>query len=520
LNLWRPLRLARVLAVARRDLRQRSSGRRWWRLPILAVLLLVPTAAVPISLSGSTFFDMERRLARAEFDRAVVAGQVPEELAGRIETAPVAYIYMYGSDPVRLKGRRIPAPLREVLDELPGADRVQRREVTPPFKLPDRSFLVAVLAVSLLMGPLAESLPGERARKTLEVLLAAGVSRGELVAGKWLAWTSAACSTAMVASVAAILTGVQAPGDWLVGLVLFIACGVALGLWLVRAVGDLVGGAAAPMRVIPAVSVTLALAAAALGRLDPVLGAMVPIGGALLAAGDRLDSSAELLAASASTMVTVGAFLTLTARDLDRSAAGRMRRVSAGGVLVASGAAWWTAVVVPSLWSAAGNPDVALPFDEALVVAGALLVAVAVVATIREGRSPVDLVRTDLVGLGLGALGGVALAFADALDTAPAVAQVLADPAMRLRDALAPAHAGIAAAAASALGLVAVWRGVLDRRIGAVTSVAAWTLVITPADPLLGLISGSVLTALTRARGAGAALVAHGVWYAAVQLAG
>ena len=35
--------------------------------------------------------------------------------------------------------------------------------------------LIAILAISLLTGPLADTLPGERARRTLEVLLTAGI---------------------------------------------------------------------------------------------------------------------------------------------------------------------------------------------------------------------------------------------------------------------------------------------------------------------------------------------------------
>ncbi len=505
------MRPARVWAVAYRDLRQRASGKRWYRLPALALALLVPAAAMPLS-GGDDTTAGQATAEVAPREKIAVDGTVPPSLADVFEVTTGTRFFLSEGPPVRVRAPYVPPELRAALDTLPGEVKLEVRRFRPPITLPDRSLLIALLAVSLLTGPLAEALPGERARRTLEVLMSAGISRGELIGGKWLAWTLAASVGALLAAAAACITGVQSVGWWLAGLPLFAGAGVALGLWLVRGVDDVVGGAAAPMRVIPAVSVGMAIVAWSLVPINPLLAAAVPVGGALLLAGNVLQGPVAACVVTAGTGVSVAALLTATGRDLDRldADAASLGRGAVALSLVAA-IAWWLSVAGPGVWVVAGNPNVA-PFTNASLAAGGLLLVLcSLTASAREGVLPVARTAGSLIPA---LLVGVALAFAGRLETGLPAAEWMLPFQERLGAAITGSAAAWPSRGLILLGHTMFFRGTLQRRAGVIPAALVWTVIVCPFDPVLGIVSGLALGIIAERNGTAAAFLAHAVWSA------
>src|SRR6185295_15698155 len=119
-----------------------------------------------------------------------VAGPIPFSLQGVVSEDEQSETRIVGSDPIRIDGP-LPDDLRRGLDRNLGTPTVQVR-LTAPSLGAVRPVFVLLLAISLLTGPMSESLPAERSERTLEVMLSSAITRVELVLGKWLAWTLAA----------------------------------------------------------------------------------------------------------------------------------------------------------------------------------------------------------------------------------------------------------------------------------------------------------------------------------------
>lgn len=497
------MRLQRILAVAWRDLHLVNSGKGWWKLPLLALALLLPAGAAPLPIPT-----------HPDERPAMVVGPVPQALQDHVQRGRRGSGRFVAEEPPTLRTFSIPPQLRTALDSagLPGAVvRVERLGGLPD--LPGRSLLVALLALSLLTGPLAESLAGERRRGTLETLLTAGLSRWELVAGKWFAWTASASLITGLVAVVGMLDGSQDPGLWPLGLPLVAGNAVALGLWLGRQAPDEVAGATRTMRALPVAAVLLAGVAYALREVHPALGAAVPLGGALLVAGDVSRSALEVGACALGSAAACGLALWHTGRDLTRmqSASGRWAGL---GVLGLAAMAWWVPAAGPSLWSVAGNPDVAARASApaALATGGALLLGLVLVQQVRAHQS-IWPKRPDLATALIALAVGAALAASAALSGVVPwpEAPLLAALRGRMASGLAPGWIGLGVVLV-AVGHEAFFRGWVQQRWGVLGSVVAWTLIISPLDPVRGVISGLALALLARRGGWVAAAVAHLAW--------
>jgi ABC-type Na+ efflux pump permease subunit len=535
--------MRRLFAVARYEARSHMSGKQSLRLLGVAAMLLLPAGLVPTpklrlaeapaSVALPAGFDADT-VGPPPPRKVAVRGTIPPELASRLEPGEDSPFELRGEHPVTVVAATVPEELRAALDTLDGPVALEYRSV--PFRLrsPGRSLLIAILAISLLTGPLADALPGERARKTLEVLLTAGITRGELIGGKWLAWTLSACTTAAISAGLACWRGVQAPDWWLLGLPLFIGSAVAFGLWLVRLVDDLVGGSAAPMRVLPVAAGTMAAVAYVVGRVSPLAGAAVPLGGPLMVAADLLPGPAAALSALVGTVAFVGATLTVTGRDLDRvDTSSSPKRWGAMGLSAVAVLMWWLTVAGAGVWSA--GPDgiansLVQPIAHTMMVGGVALLACAAIALAREttrhaaeetALAPwkVAVPATLAVGAVLAASAGLpSLEVAAAL---PAVDTML----HRLREAAVPSAAdgsaySILAAAVSILGQTFLFRGVVARRLGWIGGSLCWAVAASPWSPWAALPASFALGALARRCGWTAALGAHGLWAAGASLLG
>lgn len=479
------MRPGRVAAVAARELARTSSGRRGWGLLVFSLALLLPAGALRMPGAGPD-------------PRPVVQGEVPEPLREAVVVAPVAATTLVRGPPLVVRTRSLAPALREALAEVEPVPAVRLALQPLALRLPGRALLVALLAISMLTGPLAETLPGEREARTLEVLLSTSVSRLELVAGKWLAWTGAASAVGLLAGVGGMWSGAIPPGAWVVAMPAALGVAVALGLWLVRGAGDLVGGAAVPMRVLPVVAVGSVALSWWLGATSPLLGAAVPLGGALAAASGLLPGAGSPLVAVASSLAASGLLLWATAGSLDRQGVRpRERDGGVAGTLLVGALAWWLAVAGPGVFALGGTTEVLAPPMASVAAGGLLLLLVGAVALAREGRAP-TWGRHGWVGL----LAGAPLAL---MGRGEAQGPLWS----RLADAQAPE--GLAAVLV-VVGQDLYFRGVLQRRLGLWAALAAWVLVACPADPLRGAVAGLVLGLLQARFGLGAALAAHAAW--------
>lgn len=486
-----------MLAVARRDLAIVHAGRGWWRLPALALGLLLPAGGMPIGLERAPAAGLP-----------VVAGEPPEALRGQVQVAPNARARLEGAAPVVVHAAAVSAPLRAALDTLPGP-RVRPVSLDPPRRLPGRSLVVALLAISLLTGPLSESLPGERSGRTLEVLLSASLRRSELVLGKWLCWTLYGGGLALLAAAGGMASGVQAPGLWPLALPIVAGSAVALGFWLVRGAADEVAGAGVPMRVLPAAALILGGLGWAISGAHPALAALVPMGGALLVASGVLVGPGMLALAALGSGLAIAALLLAVARALDGGGRSRPDRARTWGPALLAPPLVWLPVAGPGLWAVAGNPNLALPEGAGVAAAGALAAALAAVLLARDGELGARIGGAR--GAALGALAGLALgallrgiqASGLQIPASGALAPLLE------RLAQSPAEAGPLALGAWVLGQTLLFRAALPARLGWPASILLFTLAAHPLDPLGGLALGLGLAALARREGLTAAGLAQ-----------
>lgn len=529
-------RLRRLLAVARYESRSQMSGRHALRLLGVAAALMLPAGLLPTPKLPARQPPAATMPAGVDSTtvgppppaKVPVRGEIPAGLETRLVSSPGAPFEIRDGKPVVVTTLIMTDELRAALDTLDGPERLEFRNVPFRLRTPGRSLLIAILAISLLTGPLADTLPGERARRTLEVLLTAGITRGELIGGKWLAWTLSATATAGISAGLACWRGVQAPGWWLAGLPLFIGSTVAFGLWLVRLVDDVVGGSAAPMRVLPAAAGTMATAAYLLGKVSPLAGAAVPIGGPLMVAADLFPGPWAALSATAGSVAFIAATLTVTGRDLDRvDTTSSPTRWGALGLSAVAILIWWLTVGGPGVWSAGPDgisAELVQPLAKSMLAGGVALLACAVIAVARESARgpskgakavslPVAIVATLVVGFALAASGP--LPAMELAATRPAIDTMLD----RLREAAVPppgdgSAGAMLALAASLLGQAFLFRGVVARRLGWIGGSALWCVAVSPWAPWAALPASLALGALADRCGWIAALLAHALWTA------
>jgi hypothetical protein len=527
------LRLGRLLAVARYEQKSHMTGRQALRLVGVALSLLLPAALLsgpPLRslLLGAT--PSKAPPTEAEWGvgpppppMVKVKGVVPAGLEGRMTLADDSPFAIDKLEPVTLRAPYVPEDLRSALDTIDGDEKLEVRTYVFRYDLPGRSLLIAVLAVSLLTGPLADALPGERARRTLEVLLTTGITRGELVGGKWLAWTLSSTATALLASFVACWRGIQEPGWWLLGLPLFIGSAVAFGLWLVRLVDDVVGGSAAPMRVLPVAAGATALFARGLSSISPVAGAAVPLGGPLLVAGDVFQSGPQIIAATAGTAAFVVAVLTRTGRDLDRvDTTSSPTRWGAVGLSAIAMLLFWLTVAGPRVWGSGITTDLVTSLPRSMVGGGLALLACAFVAYAREmraGRVTVERRASAAVSVAVTLAVAAALAASGPLPSLDLSTGRETIDAMvaRLREGSVPftmlaSWEAAFAALLSVAGQVVLFRGIVATRGGWITASVLWCFCVCPLGPWSALAASLALGALAAEHGMLAALAAQIVW--------
>lgn len=513
------MRPGRVLAITRRDLGIEFAGRRWWSLPLVSGLLLIPIATSPPPP------DM-----RADnVDR--VTGELPEGLLDDprivVPTKPNVRTVRFqappeGADrPWVLAAQTVPLRVREAMDAKD--TQVAVHIITPtPIPLPQRSLLLSLVAASTLTGALSQTIPGERSEGTLETLLAAAVSPLEVVVGKWLAWGGYGALAGMLAVLATVFAGHQDPGWWMLA-VPWVALGtVAAGMWFVRLADDVVGGATVALRMLPAVLATTGLLAVWVNSYSPWLAASIPLGGVLLGAGAMWDALPIVLWSVAVTAGVSLALLASTARDLADPSPMRVGGGVPKALLDGSLAliVWWTSVLGPLMWTYGGSPERTESIAPLSGVTGGLL-GLAVLVSLRLARernipSALGAWRTDARAWGAAALGAVAVACllpADNLAHTRLPAEGLAaDAAERLYAALTPGWSSTPLLFAGVVVLQELlFRGWLRRDGGQLLQIALFALVFSPQDPARGAAIAAVLGAVAHVGGGSVlpAIAAH-----------
>jgi len=494
------VRLGPVWAVAMRDLRRVRGGRGRWSMLGLALALVVPLAAAPCE--GVDLLP-QRTAARPR-----VSGTPPESVKAVADVIAAGPIRVDEGPPavVSTGSRRVPVWLRHALESRDVGPQVTLERRAAPMWIPGRNLWVLLLAASLLTGPLVESIPGERAQSTWETLRAAAVTSGEVVAGKWVAWTLAAVLVAAVGVLSGLVSGTQTLGWSLLGVPLVLGSVVALGLWLVHDVDDPAGAATIPVRVIPLVLVGAVLASWGLAESWPMLASMVPFGAPLLLAAGLPGSEGWLIAALVSSTLTCIAFLSMTAVGVQRGPTETNRRWVEQLVPALVGAwVWWAAVVGPQLWELAGSslqPGSALPTAAGgvglAVVAGALYLR----GSAGSGRlSP---------AWGVGLLAGLTLAGIDRwvpdLSHGGPLFEALSGQTTPM----------LGAALVGALGQELFFRGALSQRVSPAWVALLWALTTRPMDPAAGIAGGLLLWWCHRRGGLWTCVAAHLVWVTAL----
>lgn len=496
------MRARALIAIAHRDLAAELAGRRGLLLPLIAAAILLPSATAP-PFEQTIVQSSEVRVAGAVPDAVrALEDVIVDDTRGKLRfIAPTvderAWI---------LEGDHVARSIRTAMDAADGT--FATRIVEPPFGLPERSLLLSLIGASVLTGAIAQSIPGERASGTLATLLTAAVSRLEVVVGKWLAWSAFGGGLACLAVAITLALGHQEPGWWLIPVPVVSMGTVAVGLFLVRRANDVIGGATVGLRVLPALLTGSGLMAWVVGRFDPLAGAALPIGGALMAAGNTWPGPAPALLATASTLALSGGLLWLTSRDLEHGEAPAVRRGSMGVVLSASVAAmaWWAGVVGPLMWALGGNPSLSATLPPADgVLAGT--VGLGLMVSVHMGRVSHPLMehgaRWIRSGWSEAVWVGLALALsAPVAGLLPLPAGELAlDARQRFGAALNPAWAGPALFGITILVQEMLFRGRYLRNAPLWLAVGAWTLVVSPTDPILGLTTGTLLHLLARRAG-------------------
>ncbi|MCB9685850.1 MAG: hypothetical protein H6735_12485 [Alphaproteobacteria bacterium] len=497
------MRPSRIWAVARSDWAVELKGRQGLVLPFVMTTLLLPAASVPSPLQRAT-----QRLSDPTY---AVHGDVPAEVMALPDLRPGALNqlgFRRGEDGVLwVRANVIPAEVRGVLD---GDAPVVRVENTRRgFIFPGRTMLFAMVSSSTLTGAVANSIGGERSRKTLVVLLSAAISRAEIVAGKTFAWTAWGVGAACLAAGAAIAWGHVEAGAWLLPMVSVPFATVAIGMWLVRSAADVVAGTATTLRALPAALAISAVTAFLVGEWDPILGAAVPLGGALIAAGDTWEGWLPPLVATASTCLLGLLALAGTVRDLEESPEREPPEFSVGLAVVASvigAVCWWLPVAAPLLWAPAGNPRMleGLPVEAGARAAAICLLAVSAVRAARGGRRPAVAATPPWVWA---AAVGVGLVWPWLPKVTPLPFEAAPLVAERLSFAADPPTLGLGLLVVLAQELM--FRGWVQRGAGPVLATLAWTLVVCPLDPVRGLLGGALLATLAYRGGPSASLLAR-----------
>jgi len=517
-------RLARVLAIARRDWVQELRGRRGALFGGITAFLLLPVAAVRMNVPSLT--DHPAR-------QVVVTGEVPEavrDLPNVVVRDRAQILFHRASDGALLvRGQEVPPEIRKALDDDPPA--VQVSHTSPRQHMPGRSILFALISASVLTGAVSESIGGERSRRTLQALLSAAITREEVVLGKWLAWASYGGGAGLLAGLLAVALGRVPAGWWLLPLPMVAASMVALALFLSRHATDVVGGATVSLRYLPALLAFTGLVSWLFADQHPVFAAALPIGGALMAAGATWPGATLSAIAAASTGAFTAGALALTARYLEQppeppDSLWRRTRESLAIAAIAA-VAWWAPLTAPILWGAAGNPVITDRLPRAPAVwAGA--VALLLLSLVHAGRA-----REPAVELGLVRAPGQAWAFAVVVGLVLAIsapmaglvplphALLLSDARFRLGAAVEPTWVGPAGLVVAVVAQEILFRGWVQRRVGPALGTLAFALVVSPLEPLSAFVAGAALASVTRlARGSvGPAILARLVWAPLVALA-
>lgn len=504
------VRIRRALAISRRDLRAEFKGRQGFILPGVMAMLLVPAATIP-------GFDASDAMQPEVYQ---VAGDVPPEVAAlpEVRRSPRAHLRFFRrEDHLEVNGLAVPGPIRDSLDA--GNPAVVVETLPTGFVFPGRTALFALISASTLTGSVSASVGGERSARTLVVLLAAAVSRAEIVLGKWLAWGGLGFLTAMTAALGAVALGRVEPGWWLVPVGTVPLAAVAFGLWLVRRAGDVVAGSTTSLRVLPVLLGFTGIAAWLLGRVDEHLGALVPVGGALIAAGDTWFQPTAVVLSALATLGFCAACLWATARDLEEVP---NREPPDQPLLIAmilgtlAAVTWWIPVVVPLLWAEAGNDVLTrqLPIDHGLI-AGAL--GLFTFSLVRAGRSsapatdlgldtPLGWRTAAVAGLGALALLAAAQLLGPLALDGTAFGAATSD---RLAHGLFPVGRHPAIVLAVIVADELLFRGWLARMVGDVRAAIVFAVVKAPLDPIGGLAVAATLGGIGRFGGVPASILAR-----------
>ncbi|MBW1877734.1 MAG: ABC transporter permease subunit [Deltaproteobacteria bacterium] len=518
MNVPRPTRIG---AIARRDLVQELRGRRGWVFGAVTAVLLIPAATLRIDIPRAEDWPIRP---------VSVTGEVPQGVADLSNVYPTA-------GPAQIAFRRdadgslvartqtVPKEIRAVLDG--DTPQVKVTLLDHEMPSPGRSLLFALISASVLTGAVSESIGGERSRRTLQALLSAAITRGEVILGKWLAWAGYGGGVALLAALLAILLGRVEAGWWLLPLPTVAAGTVALAIYLSRHAKDVVGGATVSLRYLPAVLAGTGMVAWYFGDTHPLFGASLPIGGALLAAGNTWPGPATALVATASTLSFSAVALALAARSLEQPpetpASWTKHAWEAFLVAAVAGLSWWAPLIAPMLWGVAGNPVITetLPRGPG-VVAGAT--ALLLMSVVRAGRAEtpwqdLGLTRPPPKTWLLAAVVGVAIAFTAAVSgmvPLPNTA-LLSAARIRLAAGLQPLWVGVPGFLLCITAQELLYRGWLLRMVGPALATLVFVLVHGPLDPIRALLVGGSLAAITVAAKGSVlpALLARLVWAAA-----
>jgi ABC-type Na+ efflux pump permease subunit len=511
------MRLRRVIAIAQRDLSQEIKGRRGWVLPAVMAGLLLPVSGMPLRVTPPT-------VERSDF---TVSGEVPERVLAIdfVTEVPEEGQLDFRRDPddkLVVSGSIIPSAIRDTLDD--GAPTVSLHTVSRHLPIPSRSLLFALISASTLTGAISASIAGERAHRTLTALLTAAITRNELIAGKALAWGGLGALSSLVAAFVTIALGRLDIGWWILPLPTVPIATVALGLFLVRRASDLIGGTTVTLRVLPALLAGSGLLALLVGQQSPIAGAAIPLGGALMTAGSTWGGNAgPALVATLSTSALTALCLGYTALDLQESpgrSKGQPWPAACLFLTLAALCVWWVPFGSPALWAAAGNATLAdqLPIRASVTagIVGLTLMLFVKAASSRDAASALSWRPAPTRAWAAAVLVGIALIFAAVASDGLAFPQspLLAQTRLRMSAGMLPLWVG---PGWMCIGIVTdelLFRGWLQKLGGPWVSLCVWTLVKTPLDPLYGLCTGGLLSALTiRAKGSvRPAILAHALW--------
>lgn len=480
------MRIDRIWGLAVRDWRMELRGPQGVWLPIVMAALLVPSSTVPLP----------RADLGSEIRSIRVNGDVPPEVAAldnvRVVRRGAEMRFEQLGDTLFTRGDDPPRHVREVLNRTDGVD-VELERFGLGWVFPGRSILFALVSASTLTGAISASIGGERSNQTLVTLLAAAVSRLEIVLGKLTAWGGLGAFTALGAALLAIALGTIDAGGWLVPLPWVPIATTALGLWLVRRATDVIAASTTLLRVLPVILVTSGLIAWVIGRTHPLLGALIPIGGALVASGDTWPGVLPILVSTASAVACTVFCVIGTARELEHPSAGAAPAQQVFGLGALVTALWWLPTCTSLLWAEAGNFRITqqIPIETG-VLTGALSFLLFVLAVMGRSDRPIEAIgwrRPTATDVGLGLLGapvlaGILLGVVGQVPIAPAGGFLSAMADRLATTAFLSRPWGLAALLIVAEELL--FRGWLTQRLGGLTAGAVYVLVKTPFDPVGG----------------------------------